>query len=268
MARQFNHRSGTVLIVDDDETVRLTLSVALREVADRVMLCENAEDAMGVLERCHVDLLCVDKNLPGMTGLQFVASVRQRDAAIGILVITGYSTLQSARTSLDLGVDGYVEKPFDVEDLLLTCQTTLARTARRRESIRREGESPAINRALALAPHDLLAASLERVLKEASLDVIKEDSVELPDLVVAALDGPRGTSARVSEVRRRYPAAELIILSPLFDIPMVTSLIELGVAGTLDLPYRAEALRSHIERIRHGSRSVEEFELLEVNDRF
>lgn len=245
----FPHRSGTVLIVDDDPTVRATLCVALREVADRVMACDSAEEAERIMHRSRVDLLCVDKNLPGMNGLQFIAHVRATDAAVGILVITGYGTIESARASLDLGVDGYVEKPFDVERLLLSCQTTLARCARRREAIRREGAQSRPHTGLALAPHDILAATLERSLKDAGLSVLRTDAVETPDLVLIALDGARGMAARVSELRRRYPAAELMVLSGLYDVPTLAAFMDLGVAATLDLPLDREQLALKLESV-------------------
>ncbi len=259
-----SHRSGTILVVDDDEIVRATLSLALREVANRVLTCEDAEEAVGVLERSQVDLLCVDKNLPGMNGLQFIARARSLDAAVGILVITGYGTLESARASLDLGVDGYIEKPFDVERLLSSCQTTLARCARRREAIRSELAPKALRTGLALAPHDILAATLERALREVGLSVLKPNAVAPPDVLLVALDGVRGVAARVSELRRRYPAAELVVLCALYDVPTIAALMDLGVAALLDLPLDGERLRERLRIVVGGGSPFTE----EVLERF
>lgn len=239
--------SGTVLVIDDDASVQLTLSIALREVADRVLIASDIQMGLELIQRAHVDLICVDTNLPGFPSIE---TIRASDPAIGILVIVGYSPTGSGRATLDLGVDGYIEKPFDVETLLLTAQKTIALCARRRETVRRGGPRRDLHTARVFAPHDILAASIERLLRESALEIANTAE---PDLVISALDGPRGTLARVSELRRRFPGAEFVVLSPLYDVSMMISLIELGVAATLGLPLKANELRTQVARLRRGS---------------
>src|SRR2546423_5998 len=54
----------------------------------------------------------VDKNLPGMSGLDLIRRIRETDAEIALLMMTGYSSVESAAEALNLDVDAYLEKPF------------------------------------------------------------------------------------------------------------------------------------------------------------
>src|SRR5688572_28755865 len=78
----------------------------------------SAEDALEVLRRESFDVLFFDKNLPGMSGVDLLARVREENHDVPVVIMTAFASAGSAKESLNLGVDRYVEKPFkDVFEL-------------------------------------------------------------------------------------------------------------------------------------------------------
>jgi DNA-binding NtrC family response regulator len=106
-------RPSRILIVDDEPAVRLALEMALADTPHAVDSVENAEAALKILRESPPDLLLVDKNLPGVSGVQLIRQVREEGQEIVCAMITGYPSAESAMEMLQLGVRGYLEKPFD-----------------------------------------------------------------------------------------------------------------------------------------------------------
>jgi len=102
-----------ILIVDDEPAVRMTLELALADTPHSVVSVDSAEQALAELALVPVDLLIVDKNLPGMNGGELIRKVHQIHEEVWAAMITGYPSADSAMEMLHLGVRGYLEKPFD-----------------------------------------------------------------------------------------------------------------------------------------------------------
>lgn len=102
-----------VLIVDDEEAIRLTLQAAFEEAGLEVGMAGSAEHAIELLTISAFDALIVDKNLPGKSGIDLIRWVRERNAGVPAVVMTGYASAESAKEALNLGIDSYLEKPFD-----------------------------------------------------------------------------------------------------------------------------------------------------------
>jgi excisionase family DNA binding protein len=107
-----------VLVVDDEASIRelltRTLSLAEYEV-------ETASDARGGLDRLRLadyDLLIADLRMPGMDGLTLIREARRLQPGLKVIIITGYSSEQSAIEAVNLGVVGYLIKPFRVPQVL------------------------------------------------------------------------------------------------------------------------------------------------------
>jgi excisionase family DNA binding protein len=110
--KQANHERPRVLIVDDEQAVRdlvsKTLSMADYEV-------ETADDGPSAVERLRTtdyDLLITDLKMPGMDGLSVIREARRKSHELPIIIITGFSTEASAIEAINLGVSGYLTKPF------------------------------------------------------------------------------------------------------------------------------------------------------------
>ncbi|HUT76587.1 MAG TPA: response regulator, partial [Polyangia bacterium] len=126
-----------VLVVDDDADVRRLIGkVAALEDADAV-LCDSAEEAMDLLERERFDLLVTDKNLPGINGLELARVARAMHRGMPVLLVTGYSSVESARQAAAQGIVDYIIKPVIVDEL----RASLRRALRLAAEVRSHGRS-------------------------------------------------------------------------------------------------------------------------------
>jgi two-component system response regulator AtoC len=104
-----------VLVVDDERKMRRLLQMLLENLGLESMATESAEEALALIQSEHLDLVMTDLRLPGMSGIDLLRSVRETDAAIPVIVLTAYGSVQSAVDAMKLGAFDYVLKPFDVE---------------------------------------------------------------------------------------------------------------------------------------------------------
>lgn len=109
---------ASLLIVDDEPVVRDMFEFLLANSGYQVNLAANAEEALESLENFDYNLLIVDKNLPGLSGLELMRRVRELRPQAEFIVITGYASYQSAVEALRLGALDYLEKPFEDVDLV------------------------------------------------------------------------------------------------------------------------------------------------------
>src|SRR5260221_3637889 len=117
-----------VLVVDDEVVVLTVLREALRRGGYRVTTAASAEEAIDLMQRRRFDLVLTDKNLPGASGLDVLRAARTLSPAPAIVLITGYSSYDSALEALDIGAHDYIEKPIhDVEDLRFRIRRALSR---------------------------------------------------------------------------------------------------------------------------------------------
>jgi CheY-like chemotaxis protein len=117
-----------VLVVDDEAVVLTVLREALRRGGYRVTTAASAEEAIDLMQKRRFDLVLTDKNLPGASGLDVLKQARLLSPAPAIVLITGYSSYDSAVEALDIGAHDYIEKPIrDVEDLRFRIRRALSR---------------------------------------------------------------------------------------------------------------------------------------------
>ena len=114
-----------VLVVDDNEVFRRPLQRALEAAGFEVVAVSSAEDALEVLHASTVDVLLTDHRLPGMDGVQLITRIKATHPALAIVVMTAYGTIESAVEARRAGADDYLEKPFEVPDLLRALQRAL-----------------------------------------------------------------------------------------------------------------------------------------------
>ncbi|HOX44039.1 MAG TPA: response regulator [Myxococcota bacterium] len=115
------------LVVDDEDVVRGVVRSALERPGVFLVEAADGEEAIRLLLAEHFDLILVDKNLPGITGLDVIRRARAVHPRIGTLLITGFASRESAEEALVLGVDAYLVKPFDIAELQERVDETLGR---------------------------------------------------------------------------------------------------------------------------------------------
>jgi excisionase family DNA binding protein len=114
-----------ILVVDDEAAIRELLSKTLALAEYEVDLAPDGAAAIERLRLIPYDLLITDLKMPGVDGLTVVREARRLKADIPVVIITGFSTEASAIEAVNLGVSGYLTKPFRVPRVLATAAKAL-----------------------------------------------------------------------------------------------------------------------------------------------
>ncbi len=112
-------RRGRVLIVDDEANMRVVLSAAFEDEGHVVTTASNGVEAIAALGACDFDLLILDLKLPDMTGIDVFRQARQMRPGVVAIMITAYSSIDTAIEAMKMGAYDYITKPFNVEKLLM-----------------------------------------------------------------------------------------------------------------------------------------------------
>ena len=115
-----------ILVVDDDTRLRELLKTFLSRNGFRVSTAKHAAEARQHLEALDFDLIVLDVMMPGQTGLDFAAELRQTND-VPILMLTAMGEPKDRIAGLEKGVDDYLAKPFEARELLLRIQNVLRR---------------------------------------------------------------------------------------------------------------------------------------------
>jgi two-component system response regulator PilR (NtrC family) len=128
MQEEEGEMTSKMLIVDDEiHLVRFLQQTLLLEFPDsRVDVAYSGEEALSRLAQSSYDLILADLRMPGFDGLELIRGVRYLNPQVPIILMTGYGTGLIREEAAKLGVDHYVDKPFEVGTLLQTVQHLLA----------------------------------------------------------------------------------------------------------------------------------------------
>jgi DNA-binding NtrC family response regulator len=114
-----------ILIVDDEEVLQDILTVLIRREGHTPLSATTGEEGLAVLEREEVDLVLLDLMLPGMHGLEVLRQIREHFPDVVVVVITAFSSIDSAIEAMREGAFHYIPKPFKNEEVLLTVRKGL-----------------------------------------------------------------------------------------------------------------------------------------------
>src|SRR6187402_3111351 len=109
-----------VLIIDDEEVLQDVLTALLRKEGHVTHSAYSGEEGLEVLDREDIDLVLLDLMLPGMHGMQVLKEIRQRWPDQVVIVVTAYSSIESAIDAMRDGAFHYIPKPFKNDEVLLT----------------------------------------------------------------------------------------------------------------------------------------------------
>ena len=119
--------SATILLVDDEPQVTDALKRALRRQPYAFLTAVSAAAAQTLLERHHIDVVISDEQMPGMSGSQFLASVREQYPHTIRIILSGQASLEAAVRAINEGeVYRFFLKPCNPTDLMFTVQQALA----------------------------------------------------------------------------------------------------------------------------------------------
>jgi len=104
-----------ILVVDDEQNMRIALYEALSRNEYEVVVAENGRMALDILDKTHADLVITDIKMPEMDGIELLRLLKGRDPDLPVVVITGYATVDTAVEAMKRGAFDYILKPFPVE---------------------------------------------------------------------------------------------------------------------------------------------------------
>ncbi|HEX2693201.1 MAG TPA: HD domain-containing phosphohydrolase [Gemmatimonadaceae bacterium] len=180
-----------ILIVDDEETIRLALRKFLRSRGYEVEIAGSGDQALESLDEGSFSLMLCDVRMPGMTGVQVVPRARAKDQDLAIIMLTAVNDAATATEVLSAGATDYLMKPVELADLQQAVDRALQKRA---ELMERRRVDTLIREEVALR-----TAELERE-KEA----LRLMSVSIAETLINAMEAKdvylRGHSQRVAEL--------------------------------------------------------------------
>jgi len=107
----------SILIVDDEKNIRLTLSQALEDLGAFIDTAVNGEEALSKLAGGIFTLVLLDMKLPGMDGMKVLEKLREIRPDIKVIIVTAYGTIDSAVEAMKLGAVDFIQKPFAPDEI-------------------------------------------------------------------------------------------------------------------------------------------------------
>jgi CheY-like chemotaxis protein len=125
-----------VLVVEDEPENRLFIGLMLRTEGYDVVEAEDGPTALKLLGVSHPDLILLDVMMPGLNGWQVFERIRGdgRWDHVPVVMLTALAQRADVERAVELGVDGYLTKPFEPADLIHTIEETLGKRARARQA--------------------------------------------------------------------------------------------------------------------------------------
>jgi DNA-binding response OmpR family regulator len=110
-------KGKTVLIVDDERSIRLTVQRALEPLEIAADEAVNGEDALARLAGRAYDLILLDLRMPGMDGMEVLRRLRREGSAAKVVIITAHGTIDNAVEAMKLGAVDFIQKPFSPKQI-------------------------------------------------------------------------------------------------------------------------------------------------------
>ncbi len=184
--------STSVLIVDDEKNIRLTLTATLQSMEFQTDTAINGEEALKKIGENDYDILLLDIKMPGLDGIQVLSSLRVIKPDISVIMITAHGTVDNAVEAMKLGAVDFLQKPFTPDEIRETITKVLDRQALNEKS----------------------ATTYEKLMELANKYVGQRDFTQAAEYVRKALaESPQRPEAfnflgALMEIKREIPEAQ------------------------------------------------------------
>lgn len=250
-----------VLIVDDEEHMRAAVEAVLMQAGGfETDHADSAEAALARIVIGRYDLVIVDKNLPGQSGVELVRWIRSSNQALAIVMMTAYPSPESVKETLNLGVDAYLEKPFpDIFQVVDVAQEVIVRRrAAGAAAPVSPGAGAVVRRVLIAAAHDDAKRALAEPIDGAHAEVswaatAEEVQARAREATLVVLDAASFRSELASvldRVRSDAPHAAIVVVSSeSLTVPVLRHLVQLRVRGLFDPGTYPSGVRTVLEAL-------------------
>jgi putative nucleotidyltransferase with HDIG domain len=215
--------AARVLVVDDDETIRVALSRFLRSRGYVVTAVGSASDALAALDRDHCDVALCDVRMPGMTGMELLPAALRKNPELAVVMLTAVNDAPTATEALALGASDYLVKPVELVDLQQAVERALHRRALLREQSRVER----------LVRDEVVLRTTELEHEKSAL---RDLTVEVAETLINAMEAKsvflRGHSQRVGELAASIAGELGLDIDTIEAVRLAGSLHDVGKIGT------------------------------------
>jgi len=112
-----NNKTVKIIVVDDEEIVLSLICDTLEDEGYDIKTASNGEDALKIIEQDTFDLIISDIRMPGIDGIELIKRTREIQPEIGVIFMTGYANLNSAKNAIKQGAFDYIMKPFEISEI-------------------------------------------------------------------------------------------------------------------------------------------------------
>jgi signal transduction histidine kinase len=212
-----------ILIIDDEEVVLDSCVRILKSSAYKIATATNGQLGLDILKEFKPDLVYVDLKMPGISGIEVIEKIRNTDATIVVIVITGYATVSSAVEAMKNGAYDFLPKPFTPDEFRLITQRGLDKRRLILETIQLRREKEMLREQFAaIVSHELKAPlgavqqNLYVLVSELS-DQLSEDQktrfermqTNIGDLIKLILTWLRVLSVDINKIRENFKPTEI-----------------------------------------------------------
>jgi len=257
-----DHSATKVLIVDDNESIRGLLSVLFRsEHFEVVGELSSGDNLITTVKRLSPDIVCLDQEMPGKDGLTLLKEIKELNAKVAVLMITGTKDPEFQRQAVEAGVSGFLKKPFSQIQVLkelkqLDHDRILLASA---PDVRAE-DGAAINMSMVIADDSpIMRELLSMILKSLGINVVGEakdgqEAIDManqhhPQAMCLDLEMPNISGLEALQtIKDVHPAMKVIIISGNVDRDKVKRAIELGACGFVIKPFETQQVIQTIRK--------------------
>ena len=123
----------SILVVDDDENIRMVLRQSLEKAGYHVSTAKNAEEALNTLQRSFFNVVITDIMMAEMSGVELLMQIKEMNSLMQIYIMTAHSTLPHVIQCMKGGAYDYFEKPLQLKDVMTSLNEASRRAARWKE---------------------------------------------------------------------------------------------------------------------------------------
>jgi two-component system NtrC family response regulator len=124
---------ATILVVDDDRSIRRVLAGLLQEAGHSTLEAPDVDEALQVIREKSIDAIISDLKMPGKSGLDLLVANRSLKPSIPVIMITAHGNIETAVSAMKRGAFDFITKPFDEEELLRSVRKALSESEENRE---------------------------------------------------------------------------------------------------------------------------------------
>ena len=120
---------ANIIIVDDEQSYRQLLTLVFEDDGNSIRTAMNGRQALALIDEEAPDVIISDVKMPDMDGIELLRAVREIQPDLGVILMTAFASVETAREAFKLGADDFITKPFDVEELKLIVRKALEKQA-------------------------------------------------------------------------------------------------------------------------------------------